>query len=58
MRQGAEPTPGAIVTVTDEDLAALSRGASTFASLYQHGRLRIDGDVATARRLEALIKQG
>ncbi|HEU4407627.1 MAG TPA: SDR family NAD(P)-dependent oxidoreductase [Polyangiaceae bacterium] len=40
----------ATVTLRDEDLAELARGASA-QTLYQRGRLRVDGDVRVAHRL-------
>jgi (3R)-3-hydroxyacyl-CoA dehydrogenase / 3a,7a,12a-trihydroxy-5b-cholest-24-enoyl-CoA hydratase / enoyl-CoA hydratase 2 len=42
------------ITLTDEDLAALV-GGETIKSLYMHGRLRVDGDVAPAQRLSPLF---
>jgi 3-hydroxyacyl-CoA dehydrogenase/3a,7a,12a-trihydroxy-5b-cholest-24-enoyl-CoA hydratase len=42
------------VTVADEDLAALAGGKASLQSLYQRGKLRVDGDVAAARHLAAL----
>ncbi len=45
--------PAAIVTIGDEDLTALVKGAS-IQSLYQNGRLRVDGDVRLAHKLGIL----
>jgi len=42
--------PAAVVTISDEDLTALAKGASP-QSLYQHGQLRVDGDVRVAHKL-------
>ncbi|MFY0540752.1 SCP2 sterol-binding domain-containing protein [Nannocystis pusilla] len=42
------------VTVADEDLAALAQGKAKLATLYQRGKLRVDGDVAAAHLLAAL----
>jgi 3-hydroxyacyl-CoA dehydrogenase/3a,7a,12a-trihydroxy-5b-cholest-24-enoyl-CoA hydratase len=39
-------------TLKDEDLAALSAG--DVRGLYQHGKIRVDGDVAVAHRLGLL----
>ena len=36
-------------TIKDADLAGLAAGNSK--SLYQHGQLRVDGDVSVAHRL-------
>lgn len=44
----------ATVTVADEDLAALAQGKAKLQSLYQRGKLRVDGDVAAARQLAIL----
>jgi len=42
------------VTIEDGDLAALARGEADARSLYQQGKLRVDGDVAPARALDIL----
>jgi 3-hydroxyacyl-CoA dehydrogenase/3a,7a,12a-trihydroxy-5b-cholest-24-enoyl-CoA hydratase len=49
-------TDGATTTITiaDEDLAELSGGEVTPQSLHQKGKLRIDGDVQPAHRLNFL----
>ena len=41
----------ATLTLSDADLAALVTGKATARSLFQFGKLRIDGDVAVAHRL-------
>src|SRR3569832_650932 len=38
-----------VLTIKDADLAGLSAGNAK--SLYQHGQLRVDGDVSVAHRL-------
>ncbi len=40
----------AVVTIGDEDLTSLVKGTSA-QSLYQHGQLRVDGDVRLAHKL-------
>jgi 3-hydroxyacyl-CoA dehydrogenase/3a,7a,12a-trihydroxy-5b-cholest-24-enoyl-CoA hydratase len=45
---------GTTVTLSDDDLAALVGGSESVQSLYQHGKLRIDGDVGPARKLAVL----
>jgi len=40
----------AVITINDEDLTALAKDASP-QSLYQHGQLRVDGDVRLAHKL-------
>ena len=49
VKEGAAGTPTATLTIADGDLAALAGGA--VRDLYQHGKLRVDGDVAVAHRL-------
>ncbi|MBL9016914.1 MAG: SCP2 sterol-binding domain-containing protein, partial [Myxococcales bacterium] len=41
----------ATLTISSADLASLSSGKATAKSLYQHGQLKVDGDVAVAHRL-------
>ncbi len=53
MEGGEAPTT---VTLADEALARLSKGESSVQSLYQHGELRVDGDVSAVRKLD-LLKQ-
>lgn len=48
--EGDAPDATATLTLRDEDLAELARGGSA-QSLFQHGRLRVDGDVSVAHRL-------
>ncbi len=42
-------TTAATLTIADADLPALAQG--NFKSLFQHGKLRVDGDVSVAHRL-------
>jgi 3-hydroxyacyl-CoA dehydrogenase/3a,7a,12a-trihydroxy-5b-cholest-24-enoyl-CoA hydratase len=46
----------AVVTIADADLALLASGGSSAQSLYQHGKLRIDGDARIAPRLSIFNK--
>jgi 3-hydroxyacyl-CoA dehydrogenase/3a,7a,12a-trihydroxy-5b-cholest-24-enoyl-CoA hydratase len=39
------------LTLADADLAALCRGEVRAQTLYQHGKMRVDGDVTVAHRL-------
>ena len=41
----------ATLTITDADLVALVTGKATAKTLYQYGKLRVDGDVCRAHRL-------
>ena len=49
-------TDGAATTITiaDADLAELSTGEATPQALFQKGKLRVDGEVAPAHRLNVL----
>jgi 3-hydroxyacyl-CoA dehydrogenase/3a,7a,12a-trihydroxy-5b-cholest-24-enoyl-CoA hydratase len=49
-------TDGATTTITldDAELAELSSGETTTQSLFQRGKLRIDGDMQPAHRLNFL----
>ncbi|HEV7555868.1 MAG TPA: SCP2 sterol-binding domain-containing protein, partial [Kofleriaceae bacterium] len=44
----------ATLTISDADFAALASGKANAKSLYQHGKLRVDGDVSVAHRLGLL----
>jgi 3-hydroxyacyl-CoA dehydrogenase/3a,7a,12a-trihydroxy-5b-cholest-24-enoyl-CoA hydratase len=52
----AGETDGATTTITidDADLAELTSGEATPQSLYQRGKLRVDGDIQPAHRLNFL----
>jgi len=49
--QGATAGATATLTISDADLAALASGKASARDLYQHGKLRVDGDVSVAHRL-------
>jgi 3-hydroxyacyl-CoA dehydrogenase/3a,7a,12a-trihydroxy-5b-cholest-24-enoyl-CoA hydratase len=51
--EGEAADAAAVITVADEDLAALLAG-QPIQSLYQRGKLRVDGDVRIAHHLAAL----
>jgi 3-hydroxyacyl-CoA dehydrogenase/3a,7a,12a-trihydroxy-5b-cholest-24-enoyl-CoA hydratase len=53
VREGAAEA-ATTLTLSDDDLEALVSGAETVQSLYQHGKLRIDGDMGPARKLAVL----
>ena len=42
------------LTVADEDLLTLTKGADAQRDLYQHGKLRVDGDARLAQKLSFL----
>ncbi len=46
------------ITIADADLAELAAGKRTVHALYQHGALRVDGDVRVAQRLTLLENLG
>jgi 3-hydroxyacyl-CoA dehydrogenase/3a,7a,12a-trihydroxy-5b-cholest-24-enoyl-CoA hydratase len=48
---GGGGAPTTTFTISDADLAALAGGKASAKDLYQHGKLRVDGDVAVAHRL-------
>ena len=49
---GADPKKvDATLTISDADLVALVTGKTAAKALYQHGQLKVDGDVAVAHRL-------
>jgi len=54
--KGGASDAAATFTVIGEELLALVKGTETAQSLYQHGKLRVDGDVRYAHRL-AFLKQ-
>ena len=49
--EGAQTT----LTLSDEDLAALAAGKTDARSLFQHGKLRVDGLVTPAHHLSFLV---
>ena len=51
VREGSDAKAPTVITVSDEDLQALVKGSATAQSLYQHGQLRVDGDVRPAHGL-------
>ncbi|HVH46025.1 MAG TPA: SCP2 sterol-binding domain-containing protein, partial [Labilithrix sp.] len=48
--EGADKGAAVTLTLTDEDLVALTKGES-LRDLYQHGRVRVDGDARIAHKL-------
>jgi 3-hydroxyacyl-CoA dehydrogenase/3a,7a,12a-trihydroxy-5b-cholest-24-enoyl-CoA hydratase len=51
VREGKEPNATTTIELTDEDLRALSSGETTPKELYQHGNLRVLGEVRPAHQL-------
>jgi 3-hydroxyacyl-CoA dehydrogenase/3a,7a,12a-trihydroxy-5b-cholest-24-enoyl-CoA hydratase len=51
VREGSEAKAGAALRVDDADLVALCKDPARARDLYQHGKLRVDGDVRVAHKL-------
>jgi 3-hydroxyacyl-CoA dehydrogenase/3a,7a,12a-trihydroxy-5b-cholest-24-enoyl-CoA hydratase len=49
--EGTQAGATATLTLADEELQALAKGAVTARELYQRSKLRVDGDVRVAHRL-------
>ncbi len=58
VKQGESKDAVATLIIADEDLGALAKGAETAQSLYQRGKLRLDGDAHVAQRLGFLKDLG
>ncbi|MCA9622487.1 MAG: SCP2 sterol-binding domain-containing protein, partial [Myxococcales bacterium] len=56
VNEGLADKPDCTLTVADEDLGALARGRATLEEMFRRGQLRVDGDVAVAKRLGLLGK--
>jgi 3-hydroxyacyl-CoA dehydrogenase/3a,7a,12a-trihydroxy-5b-cholest-24-enoyl-CoA hydratase len=54
--EGKLSSPTTTLTLADEDLAALAKGEVGVKELFQHGKLRVDGDVGAVHRLGFLQK--
>jgi 3-hydroxyacyl-CoA dehydrogenase/3a,7a,12a-trihydroxy-5b-cholest-24-enoyl-CoA hydratase len=54
--RGPAAQPATVLTIKDADLAALASGKATLAGLFQHGLLRVDGDIRPVHGLEFLGK--
>ncbi|HNN96918.1 MAG TPA: SCP2 sterol-binding domain-containing protein, partial [Pseudomonadota bacterium] len=54
VREGADAAAKTVLSLSDEDLTALVRGEKSVQSLYQHGGLRVDGNVGPAHQLSFL----
>ncbi len=51
VREGTEAGAQAALRIDDAELAALSKDPGRARDLYQHGKLRVDGDVRIAQKL-------
>jgi 3-hydroxyacyl-CoA dehydrogenase/3a,7a,12a-trihydroxy-5b-cholest-24-enoyl-CoA hydratase len=56
--KGKAEKADAVLTVGDHDLVTLTSGGASLRSLYQHGKIRVDGDVGVFRKLTFLEKVG
>jgi 3-hydroxyacyl-CoA dehydrogenase/3a,7a,12a-trihydroxy-5b-cholest-24-enoyl-CoA hydratase len=51
VREGADPSATTTLRIDDADLVALSKDPSIARDLYQHGKLKVTGDVRVAQKL-------
>jgi 3-hydroxyacyl-CoA dehydrogenase/3a,7a,12a-trihydroxy-5b-cholest-24-enoyl-CoA hydratase len=51
VREGTDAKATTTLRIDDADLAALSKDPSTARDLYQHGKLKVIGDVRVAQKL-------
>jgi 3-hydroxyacyl-CoA dehydrogenase/3a,7a,12a-trihydroxy-5b-cholest-24-enoyl-CoA hydratase len=51
VKQGLDHGATVTLSLSDEDLGLWVRGTESVQSLYQHGKLRIDGDISVAHRM-------
>jgi 3-hydroxyacyl-CoA dehydrogenase/3a,7a,12a-trihydroxy-5b-cholest-24-enoyl-CoA hydratase len=56
--QGGGSKADIVLTVSDDNLAALASSNGQLQSFYQHGKVRVDGDAHLASRLAFLSKLG
>jgi 3-hydroxyacyl-CoA dehydrogenase/3a,7a,12a-trihydroxy-5b-cholest-24-enoyl-CoA hydratase len=54
VREGTDAKATTVLRIDDGDLVALTKDPSQAQSLYQHGKLRVDGDVRPATKLSFL----
>jgi 3-hydroxyacyl-CoA dehydrogenase/3a,7a,12a-trihydroxy-5b-cholest-24-enoyl-CoA hydratase len=58
VRAGKATDPQTVLTLREEDFVQLLRGEARIDALYQHGKLRIDGELRPARALSFLSGLG
>jgi 3-hydroxyacyl-CoA dehydrogenase/3a,7a,12a-trihydroxy-5b-cholest-24-enoyl-CoA hydratase len=51
VREGTDAAAAATLRIDDADLVALSKDPSIARDLYQHGKLKVTGDVRIAQKL-------
>jgi 3-hydroxyacyl-CoA dehydrogenase/3a,7a,12a-trihydroxy-5b-cholest-24-enoyl-CoA hydratase len=54
VREGTDAKATTVLRIDDADLVSLTKDPSQAQSLYQHGKLRVDGDVRPATKLSFL----
>jgi 3-hydroxyacyl-CoA dehydrogenase/3a,7a,12a-trihydroxy-5b-cholest-24-enoyl-CoA hydratase len=54
VREGTDAKATTVLRIEDADLAALCKDPGKAQDLYQHGKLRVDGDVRPAHKLSFL----
>jgi (3R)-3-hydroxyacyl-CoA dehydrogenase / 3a,7a,12a-trihydroxy-5b-cholest-24-enoyl-CoA hydratase / enoyl-CoA hydratase 2 len=54
VREGKDAKATTVLRIDDADLVALTKDPNQAQSLYQHGKLRVDGDVRPATKLSFL----
>ncbi|WP_394826568.1 SDR family NAD(P)-dependent oxidoreductase [Pendulispora albinea] len=58
VKSGTDASATTTLTLTDADLVALVKGTEQAPSLFQRGRLRVDGDLRAAQKLGFLKQLG
>ncbi|MFO0685916.1 MAG: SDR family NAD(P)-dependent oxidoreductase [Sandaracinus sp.] len=58
VKQGKADKADVVLTLSDDNLAALAASNGQLQSFYQHGKVRLDGDAHLASRLTFLSKLG
>jgi 3-hydroxyacyl-CoA dehydrogenase/3a,7a,12a-trihydroxy-5b-cholest-24-enoyl-CoA hydratase len=53
--EGPAKEPTTILTLSDDDFVSLAKKDASIKSLYQHGKLRVDGDLRVAHRLGLFV---
>jgi 3-hydroxyacyl-CoA dehydrogenase/3a,7a,12a-trihydroxy-5b-cholest-24-enoyl-CoA hydratase len=51
VREGSDAKATTVLRISDGDLSAICLDPGAARDLYQHGRLRVDGDVRIAHKL-------
>lgn len=58
VREGAHQSPHVILTMSGEDYVELATGKLSAQMAFMTGKLRINGDMGLAVRMQSLIKPG